>query len=69
MVIASIGGRDTCWGDSGGPVLEPFAETWRLIAITSRPTLHGGASCGRGGIYIRIDVIDAWLTQALKETS
>jgi Trypsin len=69
MVIAAIGGRDTCWGDSGGPVLEPFDSTWRLIAITSRPTLHAGSECGRGGIYIRVDAIDAWLNQALENKS
>lgn len=66
MVIAAVGGRDTCWGDSGGPVLEPDGETWRLIGITSRPTLHGGSVCGRGGIYVRVDRIDDWLKHELE---
>jgi hypothetical protein len=66
MVIAAVGGRDTCWGDSGGPVLEPDHDTWRLIAVTSRPTLHGGSACGRGGIYVRVDRIDEWLTHELE---
>lgn len=67
MVIAAIAGRDTCWGDSGGPVLEPHGTSWRLVAITSRPTRHASSACGHGGIYVRVDVIDAWISDALKE--
>ena len=42
-------GRDTCFGDSGGPVFAQLATgDWRLIGITSR----GVTPCGTGrGIY------------------
>lgn len=68
LVVTGVGGRDTCIGDSGGPVLELFADTLRLIAITSRPVSHGGAPCGRGGVYVRVDALDAWLTPLLERT-
>lgn len=66
LVVAGVGGRDTCWGDSGGPVLEPTDTTYRLLAITSRPVARGGAACGRGGIYVRVDAFADWL-QATRE--
>ena len=68
LVAAAVGGRDTCWGDSGGPVLMPADETFELVAITSRPVSRGGASCGRGGIYVRVDAVRAWLDQQIKES-
>jgi len=42
-------GRDTCFGDSGGPVFAQLASgEWRLVGITSR----GVSPCGTGrGIY------------------
>lgn len=69
MTIADVGGRDTCMGDSGGPVLELVDGALRLLAITSRPTRSGGAVCGRGGIYVRLDVLDEWLTSILEKNS
>lgn len=67
LVLAGVGGRDTCLGDSGGPVLELDGEDYRLIALTSRPVARGGAACGRGGIYVRVDALDPWLTPLLEE--
>ncbi len=61
LVVAGVAGRDTCWGDSGGPVLEASGSTFRLLAITSRPAARAGAPCGRGGIYVRADAISDWL--------
>jgi MYXO-CTERM domain-containing protein len=47
--IAGSEGRDTCNGDSGGPVFAQLANgEWRLVGITSR----GKTPCGSGhGIY------------------
>lgn len=40
-------GKDSCSGDSGGPVFGQLANgIWRVIGITSR-----GGRCGDGGIY------------------
>ena len=66
MVIASNGGRDTCDGDSGGPVLERWASSWRLVGITSRPLPGSSTRCGGGGIYVRVDRIDTWLREQLR---
>ncbi|RYZ58360.1 MAG: trypsin-like serine protease [Proteobacteria bacterium] len=41
------GGKDSCNGDSGGPVYGQLKSgEWRVYGITSR-----GGSCGTGGIY------------------
>lgn len=47
--VAGSSGRDTCGGDSGGPVFAKVAGgEWRLIGITSR----GPEPCGSGnGVY------------------
>jgi V8-like Glu-specific endopeptidase len=44
---AGGGGKDTCYGDSGGPALVQLASgQWRLAGVISR-----GGECGQGGIY------------------
>lgn len=68
LLLTAVGGADTCRGDSGGPVLESTSAGYRLLAITSRSTASGGAACGRGGIYVRADVIDRWLTTLLEQS-
>lgn len=60
MVIADPV-KDTCYGDSGGPVFEPDGDSWRLIAITSRALASTRSTCGAGGIYVRVDAISDWI--------
>lgn len=62
------GGRnnDTCFGDSGGGVFELGEHGWRLLGIVSRGTRPKRVLCGEGGIYTRVDVIDAWITRTTK---
>ena len=50
-------GRDTCTGDSGGPVyVMGNAGELKVAGLTSRPYLTFNRPCGEGGIYTRIDV-------------
>jgi hypothetical protein len=67
MVIPAISGSDTCSGDSGGPVFEHAGSSYRLVAITSRPSIVAAGACGRGGIYTRVDAIGDWLSRYLGE--
>lgn len=67
-------GRDTCNGDSGGPLFVESkdaitgAKTFVLAAITSRAIETPGlAACGDGGIYVRLDgAIRSWIDTQLK---
>jgi hypothetical protein len=63
LVIRGGRGNDTCLGDSGGPVFEVHEDIWRLVAITSRGMRPRKVICGEGGIYVRVDRIDAWLKE------
>jgi hypothetical protein len=65
MVIPRRSDRDTCAGDSGGPVFEEHGGQWRLVAITSRPLPGSRVLCGDGGIYTRVDRIAPWLEKQL----
>ncbi len=67
-------GKDTCNGDSGGPLFvedkDPTtgAKTFSLAAITSRAVeTPGMAACGDGGIYVRVDsAVRSWIDTQLK---
>jgi hypothetical protein len=61
--------RDTCSGDSGGPVLELYRDTWRAVAITSRPIASGTLICGSGGVYVRLDRIATWIDEVLAKST
>jgi secreted trypsin-like serine protease len=51
------GGLDTCFGDSGGPVLVPLADgSWRVGGLTSR-----GDNCGDGGEYVSLPQHVDWI--------
>jgi hypothetical protein len=65
MQIPRGSGRDTCTGDSGGPVLEVVDGRMRVVAITSRAVAGSLLRCGDGGIYTRVDATSTWLTRVL----
>jgi secreted trypsin-like serine protease len=57
--------RDTCTGDSGGPILILAADnSYALAGVTSRGVgSPGAANCGDGGIYeLPIGDIFSWIT-------
>jgi len=67
LLVTDRRGNDTCYGDSGGAVLEAVEGGWQLLAITSRPTRIARRACGSGGIYVRVDVLAEWLDGLLLE--
>jgi hypothetical protein len=55
--------RDSCRGDSGGPLYILGAEgTYHLLGVTSRG-VGGPRTCGDGGIYVRVDQFVEWIRQ------
>lgn len=51
------GGKDTCYGDSGGPVYIRMSDnTWRVFGITSY-----GEYCGGGGYYSMMHTAIDWI--------
>lgn len=69
LLIPRSGDRDTCDGDSGGPVLEWHGGRWTLLGITSRPVAAARLRCGAGGIYLRADRLTPWLDEQLRAIS
>jgi Trypsin len=53
--------RDSCRGDSGGPLYILGSEgTYHLLGVTSRG-VGGPRVCGDGGIYVRLDQFLEWI--------
>jgi len=63
-ICAGVGGRDTCNGDSGGPLLSDHLESgWTVVGITSF-----GVDCARPdfpGVYTRVDKYLNWIQNNL----
>ena len=55
-------GKDSCTGDSGGPLyIEGPDGEWLLAGATSRAVNSAPNDCGDGGIYVRIDKYRTWI--------
>ena len=54
-------GKDTCFGDSGGPVYLDTPRGAVVIGAVSRGLDGTTNPCGDGGIYVRTDKIAAWI--------
>ncbi len=62
MLCAGDGTSDTCYGDSGGPLMVPRVDEFALAGVTS----YGGAVCGDPafpGVYVRAGAgaLNAWI--------
>ena len=58
--VAGKDGKDSCYGDSGGPVYYRTGGVDYLVGVTSRgATDHD--DCGHGGVYVRPDAIFGWI--------
>ena len=53
--------KDTCSGDSGGPIYVDVGGSWFLAGATSRATVESVRTCGDGGIYVRMDKYQEWV--------
>ena len=63
-LIAGGEGKDSCTGDSGGPLyLVGDNGLTYLAGITSRAALPASVPCGDGGIYVRVDAAQAWIEE------
>lgn len=69
LVLFRAGRKDTCDGDSGGPIYTADGTTSRVLAITSRAIGVSSNRCGQGGIYLRIDALASWLRASLAKPS
>jgi uncharacterized protein (TIGR03382 family) len=54
-------GTDSCFGDSGGPVMLTTSSGLALAGVVSRGLALPGAPCGNGGVYVRADKVVAWI--------
>lgn len=62
-IVAGGAGKDSCAGDSGGPIYIRSGDVWYLAGATSRATKEwrlSGAPCGEGGSYVRVDQYLNW---------
>ena len=58
---AGDGVKDSCNGDSGGPVYLTTPRGPVLIGAVSRAYDTATQACGQGGIYVRADKVLAWI--------
>jgi hypothetical protein len=56
--------RDTCRGDSGGPLyIEAEDGSYLLLGATSRGAWGKDNQCGDGGVYVRVDKFLDWIEE------
>jgi len=65
MLCAGQKGKDSCSGDSGGPMQVGSGETWTQIGVVS-----WGIGCGKShypGVYSRVTELRDWIDRIVKE--
>ena len=58
--VAGKDGKDSCFGDSGGPVYVTQGGQPYLVGVTSRGATDD-EDCGEGGVYVRADAVFGWI--------
>lgn len=66
--IAGGGGKDSCFGDSGGPVYLDTPRGPVVVGAVSRGLDGAATPCGGGGIYVRTDKIVDWIESTTGKT-
>ena len=68
--MAGGNGADSCFGDSGGPVMIDTRDGHghALVGIVSRGLAIPAAPCGGGGVYVRIDKVISWIQSVTGRT-
>lgn len=61
--VAGGGNKDSCNGDSGGPVYLNTPRGYVVIGAVSRALSNATVPCGEGGIYVRTDKVVQWIEQ------
>jgi secreted trypsin-like serine protease len=64
--IAGGHGVDSCFGDSGAPLLAPTKHGEALIGVVSRGIGSMGMPCGQGGVGVRVDKVALWIEKTSK---
>jgi hypothetical protein len=70
MICASVteGGKDACFGDSGGPLLQDMGDgNWTQVGIVSFGV--GCARSNRPGVYSRVSMAYDWIQDMICEHS
>jgi len=58
-----IGGKDSCKGDSGGPLFVQYGNKWVQIGIVSASTSNTCATQGHYGVYTRLSEYNDFIKQ------
>jgi len=61
-LVAGGDGKDSCYGDSGGPLYLHVGDEAYLAGVTSRGATWE-TDCGGGGIYVRPDAVRGWIEE------
>jgi secreted trypsin-like serine protease len=61
-------GKDSCFGDSGGPAFLDTPSGPVLVGVVSRGVADAQRPCGDGGIYVRADKVMSWVRRVTGRT-
>ena len=59
-------GVDSCFGDSGGPLLAPTKHGEVLLGVVSRGLGTMADPCGQGNVGVRVDKVVLWIEKTSK---